>query len=171
MFIADHPSFVTPPRARRAPLIVALGIAGLFLTGCAQMPTGPTVAVMPGQNKPFDVFVQDDQVCRTWAAQSIGLAGNDAAAQTLLASTITGAAIGAVAGAMIGGNHPGEGAAFGTLMGAAAGTEQSNATVWHAQRRYDIAYQQCMYSKGNLVPTYGAYRRSAPPPPPPPAQK
>ena len=46
-----------------------------------------------------------------------------------------------------------------------------------AQRRYDIAYQQCMYAKGNQLPG-SAYRYRAtplppqaypyPPPPPPP---
>jgi hypothetical protein len=34
---------------------------------------------------------------------------------------------------------------------------------WMMQRSYDIAYQQCMYSRGNQIPGAGA-----PPPPPPP---
>jgi hypothetical protein len=41
---------------------------------------------------------------------------------------------------------------------------------WEAQRRYDGAYQQCMYAKGNQIP--GAMRQTrrgyGPPPPPPP---
>ena len=37
-------------------------------------------------------------------------------------------------------------------MGAMAGTGQSAATAWSAQRRYDIAYSQCMYARGNVVP-------------------
>jgi hypothetical protein len=42
------------------------------------------------------------------------------------------------------------------------------------QRRYDVAYTQCMYAKGNQVPMRGvprsrpAYATPAPPPPPPP---
>jgi hypothetical protein len=36
------------------------------------------------------------------------------------------------------------------------------------QRRYDIAYQQCMYAKGNQLPGQ-AVRQNIPPPPPPPA--
>jgi hypothetical protein len=134
------------------------------------MPTGPSVAVMPAPNKPFEVFMQEEQLCRGWAAHSIGLEGNDAAANTMLRSTVTGAAIGAIAGAMVGGDrNVGAGAAMGTVVGATAGANQSNVTVWNAQRRYDVAYQQCMYSKGNLVPSYeyGPYRYSAPPPPPP----
>lgn len=138
------------------------------------MSSGPTVAVMPAPNKPFDVFVQDDQLCRGWAAHSIGLAGHDAAAQTLLASTVTGAAIGALAGAAAGGHRNVDaGAAIGTVMGATAGANLSAVTAGNAQRRYDIAYQQCMYSKGNIVPAwgYGAYRYPAPSPAarPPPA--
>ena len=146
-----------------------LGIASVLLAGCAPMPTGPSVAVMPAPNKPFEVFMQEEQLCRSWAAHSIGLQGNDAAADTMLRSTVTGAAIGAIAGAMIGGDRNiGAGAAMGTVVGASAGANQSNVTAWNAQRRYDVAYQQCMYSKGNLVPSYeyGSYRYSAPPPPP-----
>ncbi|HEX7688085.1 MAG TPA: hypothetical protein VF453_10275, partial [Burkholderiaceae bacterium] len=69
------------------------------LAGCAQMPTGPTVAVGPGPYKPFEVFVQDDQLCRGWAAHSIGLPGNDEAARAFIGSTAVGAAVGALAGA------------------------------------------------------------------------
>jgi hypothetical protein len=174
MVIAHCLYHVAYPRARFA-LTGALGIASLFLAGCAEMPTGPSVAVMPAPNKPFDVFMQDDQLCRGWAAHSIGLAGHDAAAERFLASTVTGTAIGAIAGAAVGGHrNVGAGAAMGTMVGATAGANQSAVTAGNAQRRYDIAYQQCMYSKGNLVPSYGygAYRypapSSAPPPPPPP---
>ena len=41
-----------------------------------------------------------------------------------------------------------------------------------AQRRYDIAYQQCMYAKGNQLPGaygYGSYRPASPYGTPPPA--
>jgi hypothetical protein len=145
----------------------------MLLASCAQMPTGPSVAVMPGPNKPFEIFMQDDQLCRSWASHAIGLAGHDAAAEQLLATTITGAAIGAIAGAAGGGHRSVEtGAAMGTVVGATVGANQSAATAWNAQRRYDIAYQQCMYSKGNLVSYYGdrPIQNPAPmwaPPPPP----
>ena len=33
------------------------------MTGCATIPTGPTLAVMPAPGKPFEVFVADDSVC------------------------------------------------------------------------------------------------------------
>lgn len=159
---------------RRAPLSVHAGVllaATLLLAACAQMPTGPSVAVMPGANKPFEVFMQDDQLCRGWAAHSIGQPGNDAAAQQMLASTVTGALIGALAGAAAGDHRSaGVGAAIGTAIGATTGASQSAGDAWGAQRRYDIAYQQCMYSKGNIVSAsgYGGYQYLAPPPPPPP---
>lgn len=169
MSSAHPPRRLVQPQWGR-PLTGVLAIASLFLASCAQMPVGPTVAVMPGANKPFEVFMQDDQLCRGWAAHSIGQPGNDAAAQQLVGSTVTGAVIGALAGAAIGGHRSaGAGAAVGTLIGGTAGASQSAGIAWNAQRSYDIAYQQCMYSKGNIVPTsrYGAYQYSAPPPPPP----
>ncbi|HTD02238.1 hypothetical protein [Undibacterium sp.] len=160
------------------PLISTLGLGASLLLGCAQMPTGPTVAVMPPQNKPFEVFMQDDQICRGWATQSVGLP-SDAAAGNFAASTVVGTALGAAVGAAAGGSRSvGAGAATGAVVGAAAGANQSGAIAWNAQRRYDIAYQQCMYSKGNLMPSYsrGYYRYPAPsqmnyPPPPPPSMQ
>lgn len=153
-------------RAALAASAVGVAAAATLLTACAPMPVGPTVAVMPGQNKPFEVFVQEDHLCRNWAYSSTAQPG-DPAANQMLASTITGTAIGAVAGAMAGGhNSTGTGAAVGTLFGASVGSQQSAGTAWSAQRRYNVAYSQCMYAKGNVIP--GAYERSPYLPPPPP---
>jgi uncharacterized protein YcfJ len=136
--------------------VFGLGAVASLVTACAQIPTGPSVAVMPSQGKPFEVFVQEDQTCRAWAAQSMG-AGQQAESDRLVASSVTGAVIGALAGAMVGGHRNiGAGAAMGTAIGATAGSQHSGHGTWAAQRRYDIAYQQCMYAKGNLVPGYGA---------------
>ena len=156
-----------------------LAMASLLLVACAEMPSGPTVAVMPGPNKPFDVFVQDDGLCRDWASHSIGVPGHDAAAEQMLRSTATGTVIGAIAGAVVGGDRgAGAGAAMGTVVGASAGANQSVYTAANAQRRYDIAYQQCMHAKGNLVSGagYAAYGWAPPstvpaPPPPPTLQR
>lgn len=153
---------------RAATLTVAIAVA---LSGCAQMPVGPSVAVMPGPYKPFEVFVQDDEQCRGWAAHSIGIPGHDAAAQAFVSTTALGTALGALAGAALGGHRgAGAGAATGAFMGAAIGSGEAGASAWSAQRRYDIAYQQCMYAKGNLVPAYG-YRTTPTPAPPPPAPR
>jgi hypothetical protein len=48
------------------------------------------------------------------------------------------------------------------FVGANAGYGAS----WTIQRRYDIAYQQCMYAKGNQIPGFPA--AYAPPPLPSP---
>jgi len=168
---ADPISLLRVAPARRASAARAcLAAPLLLLAGCAAMPVGPSVTVMPGANKPFDVFVQDDQLCRSWASHSIGVPGHDAAAARMLASTLAGMTIGALAGAAVGDHRTASaGAAMGTVVGASAGASQGGFTAAHAQRRYDIAYQQCMYSKGNLVTgsPYGGYGWIPPPPPPP----
>jgi len=49
------------------------------------------------------------------------------------------------------------------------GSEAAYGSEWQLQRRYDIAYQQCMYAKGNTIPSVVRRQRQAyvPPPPPP----
>ena len=150
----------------------------IILAGCtATMPNGPSVAVMPAQGKPFELFVAEDRQCRQFAQESIGMTANQAATESEIKSIAAGTAIGAVAGA-IGGGHEGAGtgAAFGMLTGAAIGSGEAHYSGHEAQRRYDISYEQCMYAKGNLLPQ--AYQprviysqppaQSYYPPPPPP---
>ena len=145
--------------------------------GCATMPTGPNVAVLPGPGKPFEVFMTDDTVCRQWAQQQIGGASpSQTANQNLATGAAVGTAVGAAMGAAIGAaaGNAGAGAAIGGATGLLGGTAMgSNAGAYSGyqlQRRYDIAYQQCMYAKGNQIPGSAPVRRSyyAPPPPPPP---
>ena len=152
--------------------MVLLGV--VVLGGCATVPTGPSVTVLPGPGKPFEVFQSDDALCRQWAEQQIGVSPNEAANKNLAGGaaigTLAGAALGAAIGAASG--HPGTGAAVGAASGLIAGTAAASgpayATRWELQRRYDIAYQQCMYSKGNQIPGFGGPSRGAFPPPPPP---
>jgi len=151
---------------------IAAAAGAAALAGCAQMPTGPSVAVMPGPNKPFEVFVADDKMCREWALQSSGSENPDAANQRFAGATAAGVVLGAAAGAIVGGGHTGAGvgAAVGGMTGAAVGGDQSQRMAYGAQRRYDIAYQQCMYAKGNQIPgthRYAAGYRSPPAPVPP----
>lgn len=146
----------------------------LMISGCATMPTGPSVMALPPPGKSFEQFQADDAVCRQWAAQRIGLAPQEAANQNTATGAVLGTAIGAGLGAAIGsashsaGAGAAIGAASGLLIGASAGAESGQVYGWRAQRRYDIAYIQCMYAKGNEVPgTTRRVRRVAPPPPPP----
>lgn len=143
----------------------------LVLTGCVSPPLGPTVAVMPGPNKPFEAFAQDQSVCKDFAQAQVGGSENTATNQALLGAglgTVLGAGLGAAIG---GGRGAAIGAGAGALGGTAVGTSQANRTELSAQRRYDIAYEQCMYSRGNQVPGYVAAAPPPPsyaPPPPPP---
>ena len=152
-------------------------VAALGLSGCATIPTGPSVMVLPGQGKPFELFQVDDAICRQWAGQQAGVTPASASTESAVSSAAVGTLLGAALGAAIGAASgiPGIGAAIGAGCGALGGTlygaGASLAAAGSVQWRYDIAYQQCMYAKGNQIP--GAVRApqprySAPPPPPPP---
>ena len=131
------------------------------LAACVSAPTGPTIAVMPREGKPFEVFQQEDQQCRGFAADAVKDAGN-AALKDGVTSAAVAAALGAAAGAMIGGgSHAGvgTGAGVGLLGGSAIGAMNASGKENQAQTQYNIAYQQCMYAKGNQVPSYASPRR------------
>jgi len=144
------------------------GVTVVMLAGCVSMPTGPRVAVMPAPGKPFELFVQEDKICRQFAEQSIGKNANDRAAETFVGSAAAGAAIGATVGGLLGG-HDGasSGAGMGIITGSMIGAEESRYSASDAQRRYDIAYQQCMYAKGNQLPGQSYQGQIYYPPPPP----
>jgi hypothetical protein len=128
------------------------------LVACVSAPTGPTIAVMPREGKPFEVFQQEDRVCREFAANSIKDSSN-AALKDAATSAAVAAALGAAAGAVIGGGshtNVGTGAGVGLLGGSAIGAMNASGKESQAQTQYNIAYQQCMYSKGNQVPSYPA---------------
>jgi len=133
------------------------------LVGCASTPVGPSLTVMPAPGIAFSVFQADDQECRTFAQNSLNTTADDLAAKNTAKTAIVGAAIGAVAGAMADGGsarNVGTGAAVGLLGGAAMGASGGNEAGKEVQRRYDISYQQCMYSKGHQVPGYSIQKRA-----------
>jgi len=155
-----------------------------FLGACATVPSGPTVMVLPGGGKTFEEFQADDGLCRQWAFQQSGTSPGQAATQSGVTSAIIGTALGAAAGAAIGAavGNPALGAAAGAggglLFGSATGVNAAGYSGAAVQQRYDVAYQQCMFAKGNQIP--GVIRSSAsrrgtavaspyPPPPPPPS--
>jgi hypothetical protein len=146
--------------------VLAYSTLAVVLAGCATAPTGPRVAVMPAPGKPFEVFMAEDKLCRSYAEQSIGQTGNQAAAENFAGAAALGTAIGAAAGALSGGHgNTGSGAAGGLVVGSMVGAGQSSSAASDAQRRYDIAYEQCMYAKGNQVPGEPQPRYYQPPPP------
>jgi len=150
--------------------VTALGLsASLLLGGCAATPMGPTVPVMPAANKPFEVFQQDQLVCKQFAEQQVG--GQAESANT---KAIGGAALGTLLGAGLGaavggGSGAAIGAGSGAVLGTGFGAASSSGTQLTIQQQYDNAYSQCMYSKGNQVPGFQPAVVYAPPPPPPPA--
>lgn len=161
-------------------LLIALPV--LALAACTTIPSGPSEYALPGTGRSFDQFRADDGDCRSYANAQIGAKDpNQAGAESTAKSAALGAGIGAVAGAAIGNSSrsAGAGAGMGLIVGALAGIGAGDTSSWALQRRYDVAYKQCMYSKGHKVPVRGnmAYdnSRAAPavqpaplvPPPPP----
>lgn len=136
------------------------------LAGCAMQPVGPSISVFPAPYKPFDVFLDDQDECQAYAASRVAGGAQDANNRALGAAaigTVLGLAVGAATGD---GRAATVGAVGGGAVGAAVGAGQSDDANFSLQRRYDIAFAQCMYAKGNQVP--GFNRLAAPPPPPPP---
>lgn len=133
----------------------------LLVAGCATGPIGPSVAVMPAPGKPFEVFMAEEQMCRDYAQRSLGTNVNEIGASNVVTGAAVGTAIGAAAGALANGNQgAGTGAGVGMLAGAAMGSGNAASAQYGAQRRYDIAYEQCMYAKGNQLPTASAPNKS-----------
>lgn len=156
---------------RKLRLVAAL--SALSLGGCATMPSGPSVLVLPGSGKSFDQFQTDNAVCRQYARSQVGINANQASKHNTLLGTGIGALLGAALGAAAGG---GRGAAIGAAGGAVAGTVvgagSGSSAAYDTQTRYDNAYEQCMYAKGNRIPVAGERSQtsnaaSSPPPPGP----
>ncbi|WP_353191648.1 hypothetical protein [Pandoraea pnomenusa] len=167
-------------RARRLAAPLALALAAAALAGCAVVPAGPNVMALPGTNKTFDQFRQDDYNCRQFAlGQNGGMDTASAANTTAIGSAVVGTALGAAAGAAFGGGSGAAiGAGAGLLAGSAVGVSNAQSSAYVTQSRYDQAYVQCMYATGNRVPVRGdmvssqpPVQRYAPPPPPPPGWK
>ena len=157
--------------------VLVLPVVGaLLLTACASVPTGPSVMVLPGSGKNFEQFQADDAMCRQWALQQTGTTANKAATENTVGGAVVGTLVGAALGAAIGAaaGSPATGAAVGAgaglLGGTAVGAGNAQGASMSVQRRYDVAYMQCMYLKGNQIPVARGSRpayTAAPPPPPP----
>ena len=133
------------------PFVVVL-LAAALLPGCATSPQGPTARVMPAPGKPFQVFQQDQEQCKQFAdteTNGNALLSNAKQLGTAVVSTALGGVLGAALshtrGAPIGG-------ALGAIIGTGAGARGAAGDQMAMQSRYDLAYTQCMYSRGNQVP-------------------
>jgi hypothetical protein len=113
------------------------------------------VVAYPGSHKTFEQFRADDAACRQYALESAGgKTAQQAATQSAVESAAIGTAIGAAAGALIGGSSSSAGAGAGTglIVGSAVGADSAQRAGYGTQQRYDSAYLQCMYEKGEKVP-------------------
>jgi len=156
------------------PFVVAAA-ALVLLSGCATAPTGPSVLVLPGNDRNFNDFRADEADCRQYASQQV----SDSPNESTVRGAVIGTVIGAAAGAAIGGGHRGAGVGAGTglLLGTAIGADSSERSAYGSQRQYDNAYVQCMYGRGHRVPVAGTVSKGRArepggnfPPPPPPSQ-
>ena len=141
--------------------LVAVLLAPLALTACATHPNDaprPNIMVLPGAKKSMTSFENDERRCRVWAEDHMGeFTPGEAAADSTARSALGGAALGAGAGALIGstqgqvGSGALIGAASGLVLGTLAGSSAGDRSAATVQRRYDIAYAQCMTAAGNTV--------------------
>ncbi|HEU4843668.1 MAG TPA: YMGG-like glycine zipper-containing protein [Burkholderiaceae bacterium] len=137
-------------------LVLPAMLLPALLAGCVSMPTGPSALVLPGTGKSFDQFRADDFSCRGYAQSQVGGTAQQAAADSTVRSAALGTVVGAALGAAVdGGRGAGTGAGVGLAMGTVSGAEAGNYAGNNLQRRYDYAYQQCMYAQGHRVPVSG----------------
>jgi len=149
-------------------------MAILAVAGCATLPAGPSVRVLPAPGKTFEQFQIDDSLCRQWADQRIGITAQETYDRNTAAGAVAGTIIGGGIGAAIGeaSGHAGPGAVIGAgtglLYGMSTGAYSGEYYGSQAQRRYDNAYVQCMYAKGNQIPGVVVHRvrKTLRPPPP-----
>jgi len=162
--------------------LTALVVSGLLLGACTTVPAGPGmmalpgVMALPGTGKSFEQFQTDDLICRQWASQQTGTTPERASglstAEGAGLGTLLGAGVGAALGAVAGNAGLGAavGAGGGLLAGTAVGASAGRTASYQVQNRYDNAYEQCMYAKGNQVPAgvepRGAALSVLPPAPP-----
>ncbi len=160
----------------------------LAASGCASLPSGPSVMVLPGAGMSFDQFRNDDVICRQYAYFQVGgTTPRQTAVESGVTSAAVGTALGAATGAALGGGRGAAiGAGTGLLAGSVVGSGVASSSMYSQQERYNIAYIQCMYAKGHQVPVSGQFVNEAPPqaapsatnvppppdgyPPPPPLQ-
>lgn len=71
----------------------------ILLVACVNVPTGPSVMILPGNGKSFDQFRSDDYLCRQFASQQTDFqTPRSSAASSGMESAAVGAALGAAAG-------------------------------------------------------------------------
>ena len=142
---------------RHVPHFPLLAAVALTLAACASTPPGPSTTALPGTGKSFDQFRIDDSDCRQYSQSQTGNGSNQAGVNSGVKSAAIGTGVGALAGLALGGTGRGAatGAGIGLLFGSVAGAGAADRSAGNQQSRYDAAYTQCMYAKGNKVAVSG----------------
>jgi len=126
-------------------------LAAVLLSGCASQPMGPTARVMPASGKPFEVFAQDQATCKQFADNEVSGGATMANLKEFGTAAIT-TGLGAGLGAAVRGERGAEvGGSIGAIGGGALAAHGSARDQNSLQGRYDLAYTQCMYARGNQV--------------------
>jgi hypothetical protein len=152
---------------RPVTLLVAIPLAAC----AAAPPYAPTVLAIPHSGESVNQFQADDLACRKHMQTQTAPPGatQAAASPSAVGSAAVGTAVGASAGALLGaaGGNAGAGAAVGAgaglLTGSAVGASNADAIAGGAQSQYDVAYAQCMTSKGYTVENTNLAAATAPP--------
>jgi hypothetical protein len=131
---------------RPATLLVAIPLAAC----AAAPPYAPTVLAIPRSGESVNQFQADDLACRKDMQTHTAPPGAAQAAASSSAGGNTGAGAAVDAGA-------------GPLTGSAAGASNADAIAGGALSQYDVAYAQCMTSKGYTVETMNLATATAPP--------
>jgi hypothetical protein len=127
--------------------------AVIMLSGCVTPPMGPTALVMPGQGKPFEDFAGDQSTCKQFASGEVS-GGATLANLTQFGTVALTTAVGAGLGGAVRNTRGAEiGGGAGAIAGLAATSRGAAAGQGSLQSRYDLAYIQCMYARGNQIAT------------------
>src|ERR1700682_1590124 len=125
-------------------------VALALVMGCDTMPQAPTVTTLPGIHKSVDEFRTDDVDCRQYAAAQLGSAVS--ASRGLgggLTGALSGSAVCAATNPAVGGDRSATRGTAGSLID---GTDSAQFAGFGLQQRYNCAYVQCMYARGDRVP-------------------
>ena len=118
----------------------------IMFAGCATIPPGPSVLVMPGNGKSWEAFQADDAVCRQWAQNQTEWNANKTVNENLAGGAIAGGALGAASGALIGAasGNLGPGAAIGAGAGLLGGAALGSTQAYRRRGRGPAAVRQCL---------------------------
>jgi hypothetical protein len=134
----------------RRRLSIAAAAQLIVLAGCVPQTMAPTVVVTPGPSKSAADFGADHTACAAQANERMAPV-IQAANNQIVGNALLGAAFGGGSTAAAGGSNSAVGAtaAAGATIAGAANAQTAQATL---QQQFNVAYSQCMYAKGDIVP-------------------